>query len=252
MSKKVLLYSGGTDSWLIKELWSPDVLLYVDMGGMYSKEEIEHIKQTLDPEDLEKFEVVNLPLGQWEDKNTAFIPARNMYLLMVAANYGDNLCLGATAEDAGGSSDKDIAFLEQAESLLKRLYAPQSLYKGKKVVVETTFTYYTKEDLLQMYLERGGSIDKFKEKTFSCYHPRKGKECLNCKACFRKFVVAYGNGAMYSEEEKLRMYAFIEKNVIHRSKHATGRYFLDKENGEEVLSVITDLYKELNKKLCLE
>ena len=32
---RVLLYSGGTDSWLIKELWHPDVLLYVDMKTRY-------------------------------------------------------------------------------------------------------------------------------------------------------------------------------------------------------------------------
>ena len=30
--KKVLLYSGGMDSWLISKICKPDVKLFVDMG----------------------------------------------------------------------------------------------------------------------------------------------------------------------------------------------------------------------------
>ena len=36
-NKKVLLYSGGMDSWLIDKLWKPDIRLYVDMNTRYSK-----------------------------------------------------------------------------------------------------------------------------------------------------------------------------------------------------------------------
>ena len=38
--KKVLLYSGGMDSWLIDKIWKPDVKLYVDMGTKYSQPQI--------------------------------------------------------------------------------------------------------------------------------------------------------------------------------------------------------------------
>lgn len=30
--KKVLLYSGGMDSYIIAKLWHPDVKLYIDYG----------------------------------------------------------------------------------------------------------------------------------------------------------------------------------------------------------------------------
>lgn len=244
---KVLLYSGGTDSWLIKELWNPDVLLYVDMKTQYSKQEIKRIKKR-----KENVKIVSLPLGEWEDKKTAFIPMRNMYLLMVASNYGDEVCLGATKEDAGGSSDKDIEFIEQAESLLNRLWKPQSLYEGKKIWVQAYFLAFTKSDLLHKYLERGGNINRFKKETFSCYTPHYGKECMKCKACFRKFIVAYGNGAKYTEREKRKMLHFMEKEVVHKSSHAKGRYFLEKDNGEEVLEVIKKLYNEMGETLNLE
>ena len=244
---RVLLYSGGTDSWLIKELWHPDVLLYVDMKTQYSKQEIQRIKKR-----GEDVKIVSLPLGEWEDKKTAFIPMRNMYLLMVASNYGDHICLGATKEDAGGSSDKDIDFLNEAESMLNRLWAPQSLYEGRKIWVEKDFAKLTKADMLRFYLKLNGDINRFKEETFSCYTPKRGKECMACKACFRKFIVACGNGAEYSDKDKRKMLRFIEKEIVHKSKHAKGRYFLEKDNGQEVLQAIQKLYDEMGKKLNLE
>ena len=43
--KKVLLYSGGMDSWLIDKLWKPDIRMYVDMHTKYSYKEIAKIKK---------------------------------------------------------------------------------------------------------------------------------------------------------------------------------------------------------------
>ena len=246
--KKVLLYSGGTDSWLIDKIWKPDVRLYVDLKSMYSAEEIRKIVE----HDTKNVVYSSLPLGQFEDKQTAFIPMRNMYLLMQASFYGEHICLGATKEDIGGSSDKDLDFFNEAEHLLNRLWSPQSLFSGKKILVEKQFLQYTKNDLIQKYLEQGGDINKFKNETFSCYSPKDNKECLMCKACFRKFVACFGNGADYSKEELEKVYQFAESSVVHRSHHAIGRYFLDKDNGEEVFRVLIRLYTTLGKELNLD
>lgn len=245
---KVLCYSGGTDSWLINKIWGPQILLYVDMKTRYSQQELEKIDRIGRPNNLVIHE---LPLGQFEDKETAWIPMRNLYLLMTAAHYGNDICLGATKEDEGGSSDTCSDFLIGAEQMLSTLWAPQNLYEGKKIKV-TRFNVYTKNDLLKMYLNQGGDIDVFKNETFSCYTPTEdGRECLQCKACFRKFVVAYGNGAHYTKEELNKVYRFAEENVVHRSHHAKGRYFLEKEDAKEVLEVLKKLYKELDKELNL-
>lgn len=245
---KVLLYSGGTDSWLINQLWKPDNALYVDMRTMYSEEEF--YRAVKNPP--KQFSYTMLPLGRYEDKDTAFIPMRNMFLLMMACYAGEYICLGATKEDEGGSSDKDLNFLNEAEALLNRLWKPQSLFKGKEIKICKYFITKTKDELIQQYLDQGGDINKFKNETFSCYKPtRKGEECLSCKACFRKFIVCYKNGATYSLEEKEKMYHFAEKNVVNRSNHAQGRYFLDKPNGQQVLNVLQSLYKELGKELVL-
>lgn len=88
--KKVLLYSGGMDSWLIDKIWKPDVKLYVDMGTKYSQEEIKRL-----PADVV---VEKLDLSKWE-REDKIIPLRNMYLIGIATNYGNEICLGATAGD---------------------------------------------------------------------------------------------------------------------------------------------------------
>lgn len=248
MSKSVLLYSQGTDSWLINKIWQPDVLLYVDMKTRYSKQELARIDRLGRPDNLIIHE---LPLGKFEDKETAFIPMRNMYLLMTASYYGDMICLGATKEDEGGGVDTSSAFFTEAEHLINELWQPQNHYQGRHIQV-IKFNKWTKNELLHKYLEEGGDIDTFKNETFSCYTPTShGKECLGCKACFRKFIAAYGNGAKYTKNELLKMYDFIEENVVHRSHHSKGRYFLEKENAREILEVIQRLYRELNKELDL-
>ena len=42
--KKVLLYSGGMDSWLIDKIWQPDKKIYINMHTRYSEQEIKKIK----------------------------------------------------------------------------------------------------------------------------------------------------------------------------------------------------------------
>ena len=103
--KKVLLYSGGIDSWLIDKLWRPDIKLYININGSYSQEELKRL-----PSDTIIF---NFPLGQFEEKDTKYIPLRNLYFLMLASNYGDTVCLGATSGDYG-AIDKRPEFLQQA------------------------------------------------------------------------------------------------------------------------------------------
>lgn len=57
-NNKVLLYSGGMDSWLIDKIWKPDVKLYVDMNTKYSQEEIKRLPSDviIDKLDLSKWE----------------------------------------------------------------------------------------------------------------------------------------------------------------------------------------------------
>lgn len=131
MERKVLLYSGGTDSWLIDKLWKPDLKIYIDVGGRYSGEELERLK-------LQQVKIVDLRgLGQFEQAS-AYLPFRNLYFLGVAASFGDVVCLGAVHGDEGGR-DKTPRFFEMTEDLLNYCSHGSTISRDHDIRVETKF-----------------------------------------------------------------------------------------------------------------
>lgn len=234
--KKVLLYSGGLDSWLIDKLWKPDVKLYVNVGGRYSETEIKRL-----PNDVK---VINFPLGQFEQKESMHIPMRNLYFLMLASNYGDEIVLGATIGDRG-ARDKTPEFLSLAENFINYLNDSQSVAAEKKIKIEQKYANYSKGQLVKEYLENGGSIEKLHDESFSCFNPHEnGDVCLSCKPCLRKFVACYNGGYNYSLEDKKTIYKYIKDKVL--PNEVKGTYYKDREiEGEEMEKAINNLKSEL-------
>lgn len=184
MGKTVLLYSGGMDSWLISEIVKPDVKLYVNVKSRYAKAELEKL-----PEDVI---VVDLDLSQWE-REDAIIPLRNLYFVMVASNYGDEIILGATAGDR--VLDKSFRFADMTSNLLSYLYQKQHWTEARDIDVLLPFKYHTKTQLIEEYVKRGGNLDRAWKQSFSCYNPdHDGNECWSCKPCYRKFAAFWLNG----------------------------------------------------------
>lgn len=218
--QKILLYSGGMDSYLIDKLWKPDRRIYVDMHTRYSKQEIDCIKKRRND-----VEFIDFPLGQWE-REDKIIPLRNLYLPMVICNITGNedvdICLGATAGDR--VLDKSQEYVEKATDLLNYLYQPQWwIPNGKKVRVNIDYKKYTKEDLLKMYMEQGGDLDKAYNESFSCYEPdEEGNICGVCKPCFRKFVAFASVGYEFPEEVLRKTIPYIGKDIIPQIE--SGKY----------------------------
>lgn len=218
--QKILLYSGGMDSYLIDKLWKPDRRIYVDMHTRYSQQEIDCIKKRRND-----VEFIDFPLGQWE-REDKIIPLRNLYLPMVICNItGDedvDICLGATNSDR--VLDKSQEYVEKATDLLNYLYQPQWwIPNGKKVRVNIDFKKYTKEDLLKMYIEQGGDLDKAYNESFSCYEPdEEGNVCHRCKPCFRKFVAFASVGYEFPEEVLRKTIPYIGKDIIPQIE--SGKY----------------------------
>lgn len=176
--KKVLLYSGGMDSWLIDKLWKPDIKLYVDMNTRYSKQEISKLSSDVIIEKLD--------LSKWE-RPDSIIPLRNLFLACIATFYGDYICLGATAGDR--VLDKSYKFAEKTTDLLRYLYSPQWWNpRQRDIKICLDYKDKTKTELLQMYIAEGGDIKKAWKESFSCYQPNKLEPCMHCKPCFRKFI----------------------------------------------------------------
>lgn len=234
--KKVLLYSGGLDSWLINKLWKPDLRLYVNINGDYSREEIRRL-----PKDVE---VLDFPLlGKYEMDNK-FVPMRNLYFLMLASNYGDEICLGATAGD-WGNMDKTPVFLDNAEEIINYLLSDKKV--KRKISICRDFINTPKSKLIEQYLSNGGNIETLKTKTFSCYTPIRGEACLSCYPCFRKFALLLAYGAAYEKEERIKMWNYVKKYIIPTKEQGgyQGTYYTNRgEESKALIFAVETLKKE--------
>lgn len=235
--KKVLLYSGGMDSWLIDKLWKPDVKLYINIHGDYTTSEMKRL-----PEDVN---VVDCGfLGTFEFHDTKFLPLRNLYFLMIASHFGNRVCLGATAGD-WGNKDKTPEFLEMTQAMLQYLWSDKKA--TKEISVEDKFVYIPKSELLRQYLASGGTIDEVRNGTFSCYTPVDDKECFNCYPCFRKFALLYANGAEYSADDRYKMWQYVRDNIIPTKEEGgyAGTYYTDRgEESPDLIKAVEQLKLE--------
>ena len=211
--KKVLLYSGGLDSWLINQIWKPDLLIYVDMGTEYTE-----IEKSRLPKDVL---ITSLPLSQFSLENS-IIPLRNLYLYMIACNltkFDDvEICLGAVEGDR--INDKTQLFADKLNDLLKYLYADQPNQPTKLVKISMPFLEYSKLDLLLKYKELGGDLHTAYNETFSCYHPTiDNKPCMRCRACFRKVCPFILAGYEFEDFHKKIIKDFFYENVLPRMSY---------------------------------
>ena len=176
--KKVLLFSGGLDSFCYSFLCSPDFLLYLDNNSKYSKVEIENIKELTRETNLsDKLKIVNTKdMGYLEQQN-AIIENRNVFFILEGAFLGDEIILGATAGD--GSKDKDATFFGLLQDTL-------SYSMGRKVTVHAPYIHLTKAEIMREYIKEGGNIEHLK-KVYSCYRGEK-QQCGKCKPCIRNAI----------------------------------------------------------------
>lgn len=240
---KILLFSGGSDSVLISHLYKPDYLVYIDMNTRYSKEEIEKIKSG--PfKDKVKFIEAHF-LGRYE-REDAIIPLRNLYLPMIVCNefpveeYGDlDICLGATAGDR--VLDKSPEFAEKTSELLNYLYSPQHwIPEGRKIRINIDYKKYTKTEMLKLYKDQGGDIEKLWSESFSCYEPIDGHECWHCKPCFRKYIAYKLNGMKFKPEHESTVINYIKSEIYPQIEAGT----YGRADEEREIKEVLKLYEE--------
>ena len=173
--KKVLLYSGGMDSYIISKLWKPDICVYIDYHTQQTA-----IERSRLPDDVI---VVDLPLSQFmsnDGKNV--IPLRNLIFSAVAINFGDIVAVGGVADDVHFDSAEE--FVADATQLFNKFFEHEHM---KPVTITAPYKKYTKEQLLELYVDSGYSLDALINESWSCYNPKNdGSECGVCDACRRK------------------------------------------------------------------
>lgn len=173
--KKVLLYSGGMDSYIINYLWKPDVKLYIDYGTEQNKEEIKRLPKDVIIKQVDLSEYI-----ENDGKNT--IPLRNLLFANIAINYGDIVAIGGVKNDL--HFDKSKRFARKATRLFNFVLNKEDSKRKVKIVVP--FRDFTKKELLQTYIAKGGSIKDLEKNSWSCHRPKEGKTCGECSPCRRR------------------------------------------------------------------
>lgn len=170
--KKVQLYSGGLDSYIISRLWKPDVKLYFDYGTEQNKNEIKRL-----PPDVI---VKQLPIGEYtEDDGIHTIPLRNLIFAAVAVNYGDIICIGGLKTDL--HFDKKPEFAKQCTELFNSVLNRERSQRDVHITIP--FADYSKTDLVYEFLSHGGTVEELDNNSWSCHEPVDGKPCGHCQAC---------------------------------------------------------------------
>lgn len=180
---KVILYSGGIDSFIASTLlgdeWTP---VYVNMGTRYSSKELEFISASPMSQHLR---ICDLPLGDLEQDN-GFLPQRNLMLLAyVQARFNANE-IALCAVKGEYSRDKHRTFFQKASELL-------SYTAGMPVRCYSPLISMTKTQAVARYLKEGYSADELLNYTVSCYHST-SNACGQCMSCYRRWVALENNG----------------------------------------------------------
>ena len=214
---KVLLYSGGMDSYALRHLWKPDLSLYVNLETEYSKVEL----AKLDNRTI----VVNFPGLQSLERPDKIIPLRNLFLVAIAAQYGQTIALAATAGDR--VLDKSYRFASKASGVLTLLMNDYWSDRRGDYEVVLPVKSLTKRQLVEAFINAGGDPLELAERSFSCYTPtRELKPCGQCKPCFRKWVAFKLNG--FDTEPNAKPY--IEAEILPLIRG--GRYGRAEEEAE--------------------
>ena len=172
---KVLLYSGGMDSFIISKLLKPDIKLYFDYGTNQNKLEKKHL-----PKDVI---IKKIPIGEYtENDGLNTIPLRNLIFSALAVNYGDEIIIGGLASDF--HFDKTPEFATKCSELFNSVLNNEKSHKN--IQIKVPFYKYTKTDLVEMYLTNGGTLEELNSKSWSCHKPNKNKPCLKCVACLAR------------------------------------------------------------------
>jgi len=185
VDKRVLLYSGGLDSFILRYNISYrfDEIVYFDIGTADSKREMQGLDNQVT--------IVEFPLKQFELANK-IIPFRNYLFAMLAANFGNRITIGATLGDT--TRDKDRVFQSLCGVVLNYFGSVQEKmpYKAMHFEIEMPFKDKTKTEIVHEWLQLFGTRAELLKNSRSCY---KGgiMECGECRSCLRKYVAFKNN-----------------------------------------------------------
>lgn len=178
---KILLFSGGVDSYIAYYWLNKPQTLYFNLKNRYSKRELQVVKKLIPSTIIDE----SLNIGDREVGEKAYIPFRNLLLACLANKYSDNIYIIGIEDDVVSDKNEQI-FLEFSELLSK--------LEGRKINVLSPFWNMSKVELIKWYLDNSFPVENLYQ-TISCYDSaEQSNYCGKCPSCFRKWVGFQLNG----------------------------------------------------------
>jgi len=211
--KKVLLYSGGMDSYILYKLFKFDEIIFFNMGNEDNQRELEFLNDNDELKDIVR--VIDMPLAQFELENK-ILPYRNHLLVLMAANFGNHMYVGFTKGDT--TKDKDYIYKSQVEGILNyfsldKMKVAHQLYPYEIVM---PFKNMTKAGMLKHYIDAGHDHKDLLTYSRSCYLGNE-TECGLCRSCLRKFTSFMTNNIDISDhfenDPKTELDAFLQESI---------------------------------------
>lgn len=193
MRSQVILASGGLDSFLVWALHAPRAVnLFVDIGHKYAAKERAVIINLADKVPGFVAKVINGPdLGHLE-LPSGIIPLRNAHLILLAAQYGEDILLGVLRDEI--NSDKSPEFLDAMGLVLQISHRPQYWNNNAYTTYHlgAPLSGMTKTEAVAQYLQ-AGKPEAWLHETVSCYDADVG-HCGACPSCFKRWVAFVNTG----------------------------------------------------------
>jgi len=199
MAKKIVLFSGGVDSYCLSHAVDADLLVYFPLGLPENERELET---------LHSFRKLPAPL-KVDDRfmladqklPNETLPMRNIFLIMGAMYYGPEVYLAATSSST--NRDKNPTFGGKLTDLLQYvLNDPTRNPEGilpQDIAIKMPFKTKTKSKFVAEHIAAFGRTTELLN-TRSCYAGG-DKECGVCQSCIRKFMAFINNDLPCDFEE---------------------------------------------------
>lgn len=197
----VLLYSTGLDSELYRLLENPDKLLFFKSGARYEKFEVNQLQSfknrgLLTGHELFVDDTLNFKVLE---KANSIVPMRNIFYLLRALEYAEDVLIGVTYYDLHYDKQPDV--LGALVSFVQNYYyyreVPET-WDDVRPHILTPYRDLTKGELLKEAISRG--IDCSHIPTLrTCYDGHSEKGCGRCKSCVAKAIALAVNGLFKPE-----------------------------------------------------
>lgn len=192
----LLLYSTGLDSELYRLLEKPEKLLFFKSGARYEALEVKQLKKFSDEGLLKEHEVIvddTLNFRALEKANS-IVPMRNIFYILRALEYAENVMIGVTYYDLHYDKQEDVlgALISFVQSYYYFRDTPET-WDSVRPRIMTPYRNHTKGELLKEAINSGIDVSHIPTLR-TCYDGKSEKGCGKCKSCVAKAIALAVNG----------------------------------------------------------